>query len=325
MRSAAVVVPVYGAAAYLDQCVASLLNQDYGNYHIWLVDDLSTDGSWEIAQRWAGEHPDRITLMRNEENLGQGRSRMRAVAASDAEYILFVDSDDYVAPDYISAFMRANTGKEDVIIAGHTRDTDGRKAEVRVPDSPYTPALYAVACCKMFRRAFLTENGIDFSDSRKGEDIYFNLAAVICGARVRVIDYFGYFYRLNRASTTKSMTWQTNFEETVMAMFARLRLKFGDRVLTPQTREILEYAYAANIANALIVYDHGCGPRRMREKRAAVDRDIREGWPDLMRNRQLRFLRPKGVSLKIRLGVGAFYWSRRLRLDGLLFGLLSLI
>ena len=325
MRKASVIVPVYGAEQYLAQCLDSLLEQDYPEYDIILVDDCSRDRSFEIAREYATRYPDKIKLLRNEENIGQGRSRMRAVYVSDADYILFVDSDDYVAGDYISTFMKANDGDYDLIIAGYTRDTNGRMSKVCFPDSEYTIMLYSNACCKMIRRTFLTENGIDFTDARRGEDIYFACACYASRPKAKMIPYCGYYYRLNRNSTTKSMSWETGFEETVIRMFAEFRKHYGDRITTPEQKEKTDYVYVANIVNALVVYAHGCGLKRMKEKRQTVETDIHAHYSEIMKNKQLRFTRPVGVRLKIRMGVGAFYWSRKLHLDGLLFGLIALI
>ena len=323
--SAAIIVPVYGAVSYLEMCMNSLLKQDYDNYQIILVDDCSTDGSLQIAERYEKEYPDKVSLIRNEENIGQGRSRMKAIETTQADYILFVDSDDYISEDYISTFMRENDDHYDIVVAGHTRDIDGRLKPITVPDSPYTLVLYSVACCKMFRREYLTENRIDFTDSRKGEDIFFSLAIFACDPHYKIIGYTGYYYRLNRNSTTKSMDYETGFENNVMSMFAQFRERYRSRIDSDDKKTILEYAYAANIANALIVYNHGCGRKRMKEKLKTVDQDISDNYPGLMQNKETRFFRPETVSLKIRTGVGAFYWSRRLHLDGILFGLISLI
>ena len=324
-KKAEIIVPVYNAEKYLAQCLESLLGQDYENYHVTLVDDRSPDGSTEIAAEYAEKYPEKIRLMTNKENIGQGRSRMKAVYETDAEYILFVDSDDYVAPDYVSTYMRESEGDCDLIIGGFIKDIGGELKPFEIADSEYTLLLYSVACCKAFRRAFLTENGIDFSDSRKGEDIYFSVLCYCHKPKYKIIGYKGYYYRLNPASTTKSMNYENEFEKIVAAMFARAREAVPAESLTEAERRKVEYCYIANAVNALVVYGHGCGTKRMKEKLGFVDADLRAHYPDYMRNRDLRFLAPKGVSLKIRAGVGAFYWSGKLHLRKALFALIALI
>ena len=324
-RTASIIVPVYGAEKYLAQCLDSLLAQDYPEYDIILVDDCGKDRSLEIAGDYAARFPEKIRLLRNEENIGQGRSRMKAAAVSGADYIFFVDSDDYVAPDYVSTYMRESEGDYDLIIGGFTKDIGGELKPFEIADSEYTLLLYSVACCKAFRRAFLTGNRIDFSDSRKGEDIYFSVLCYCHRPKYKIIGYKGYYYRLNPASTTKSMNYENEFEKIVAAMFARAREVVPAESLTEAMRRKVEYCHIANAVNALVVYGHGCGTRRMKEKLAYVEADLKAQHPDYMRNPDLRFLRPKGVSLKIRAGVGAFYWSGKLHLRKALFGLISLL
>ncbi len=319
-----VIVPFYNVEKYIGQCLSSLQKQDYPDYDVILIDDKSPDQSKLVVERYVERYPDRFRLIINEENLGQGRSRMKAVKLTDAEYVMFVDSDDYVAPDYISTFVRA-AGGYDMVIAGHTRDIRGSLRKVSVADSFFTILLYPVACCKLYRRDFMIRNGIDFSDSRKGEDIYFSLAAFYSRPRFKVIRYYGYYYRLNPASTTRSMNYENEFEQIVKSMFDRFREKYDTAKMNKRMRQAVEYTYLANMVNALVVYGHGSKPAAMKKKLELINRDIEEHYPELMKNPYLGFLKPSGVSLKIRLGVGAYYLCRRFGLDKALFYLISLI
>ena len=325
MRKAEVIVPVYNAEQYLRQCLDSLTAQDYGNYHITLVDDCSPDRSMEIAREYADRYPEKIRLTQNAENIGQGRSRMKAVYETDAEYILFVDSDDYIAPDYISTYMRESEEDYDIVIGGFIKDINGEKKPFEIADSEYTLLLYSVACCKAFRREYLTKNKIDFSDSRKGEDIYFSVLCYCHKPKYKIIEYKGYYYRLNPASTTKSMNYENGFEKIVADMFAEAREVVPAESLTEEMGRKVEYCYIANAVNALAVYGHGCGRKRMKEKLGYIEKDLAAYYPNYMKNRDLRFFRPEGVSLKIRAGVGAFYWSGKMHMRNVLFSLISLI
>lgn len=321
-RTASIIVPVYGAEKYLAQCLDSLLAQDYPEYDIILVDDCGKDRSLEIAGDYAARFPEKIRLLRNEENIGQGRSRMKAAAVSGADYIFFVDSDDYVAPDYIRRYMEENTEDYDLLIGSFIRDAGGKKAPFAISDSDYTILLYSVACCKAFKRSFLLEHGIDFSDSRKGEDIYFSLAWYACRPRYRIIPYIGYYYRENPDSTTQSMNHENNFERIVAEMFDRFRRKYHPEKLPEDMRRKIEYAYIANMVNAMAVYNRGCGRARMKEKLDFFLGDLQEHYPDWRKNRDLRLFRPAEVSKRIRTGVGAFYWSTRLHMvRGLFYGI----
>ena len=331
MKSAAIIVPVYNAETWLHQCLDSLLSQDYPNYEIILIDDCSPDHSLEICRQYQQQNPDRIRLIQNEENIGQGRSRMKAVESTDADYVFFVDSDDYIAPCYISRYMaELKDGDLDLVIGGFTKDIDGKLKSFPIADSDYTILLYSVACCKMYRRAFLIQNHIDFSDSRKGEDIFFSLMCFYHRPKYRIIDYQGYYYRLNRKSTTTTMTWQTSFDEIVTHMFRQFYARADLSRCKAEKKQKIEYCYIANMVNALTVYSHGCGSTRMKDKLNRFRQELRSfentyGLEDVLQRKDLRFFRPRGISLRIRFGVGAFYWSTRLHLDGILFDLISRI
>ena len=320
-----VIVPFYNVEKYIGNCLSSLMKQDYPNYDVILIDDCSPDGSRAIVERYVERFPGKVKLLINEENLGQGRSRMKAVEATDADFIMFVDSDDYVATDYISTFVRSAGKKYDMVISGFTKDIQGKLNVFKVAHSSYTILLYPVACCKIYKRQFLIDNKIDFSDSRKGEDIYFSLATFYARPKYKVIDYYGYFYRLNPTSTTRSMNYEIEFEKIVMDMFDRFRKNFDTSKMNQKMRDAVEYTYVANIVNALVVYGHGCKPAKMMEKLAAVEEDVIRNYPEIMQNPNMGFFKPRSVSLKIRLGVGALYWCRRFHLEGILLRIISLI
>lgn len=89
-----IIVPIYNVAAYLRKCVDSLLNQDFSDYEIILVDDGSTDESGKIADCLACEQPNIIRTI-HQVNQGLSGARNTGIDAALGEYIVFVDSDDY--------------------------------------------------------------------------------------------------------------------------------------------------------------------------------------------------------------------------------------
>jgi len=93
-----VVMPSYNAAATVEEAVASVLGQSYPQVELVVVDDGSTDGSTEILQRLAAEHPDRITLIYQHRS-GPFAARNAALAHARGNYIAFLDADDTWHPD----------------------------------------------------------------------------------------------------------------------------------------------------------------------------------------------------------------------------------
>ena len=94
-----IIVPVYNVESYLERCVNSIINQTYHNLEIILVDDGSPDGSGDLCDKLA-KNDDRITVY-HKKNGGLSDARNYGVQNANGEYITFIDSDDFVAKDYI--------------------------------------------------------------------------------------------------------------------------------------------------------------------------------------------------------------------------------
>ena len=98
------IVPVYKVEKELARCVESLLQQDYNNYEIILVDDGSPDRSGEIADQLAEQNPQRIRVI-HQENRGLSGARNTGIRAAKGQYLSFIDSDDFIEPNMISLMV----------------------------------------------------------------------------------------------------------------------------------------------------------------------------------------------------------------------------
>lgn len=97
-----VATPLFNQGKYLREAVGSVINQTYPNWEMVIVDDGSTDDSYEQARALLAELDDpRLTLI-SQENSGLGATRNRAIKASDGSYVVCLDSDDMIAPDYFA-------------------------------------------------------------------------------------------------------------------------------------------------------------------------------------------------------------------------------
>ena len=98
-----VIIPVYNVKDYLSRCVDSVLSQTYNNLEIWLVDDGSTDGCSEICDEYV-KNDERIRVI-HKENGGLSDARNAALDAMKGDYLMFVDSDDFIHKDMISSLI----------------------------------------------------------------------------------------------------------------------------------------------------------------------------------------------------------------------------
>jgi len=94
MKKTSVIVPVYNAEKYLDKCIQSILNQDYKNIEVILIDDGSLDNSGNICDEYA-KVDSRVKVV-HKKNGGVSSARNCGIDIATGEFIMFVDSDDYI-------------------------------------------------------------------------------------------------------------------------------------------------------------------------------------------------------------------------------------
>ena len=120
-----VIVPVYNVEKYLDKCVQSIVNQTYKNLEIILVDDGSTDHCPALCDEWA-KKDERIQVI-HKKNGGLSSARNTAIDVISGEYVIFVDSDDWIDLDMIASMLEfAETNDADIVSGGfYFESTDG--------------------------------------------------------------------------------------------------------------------------------------------------------------------------------------------------------
>lgn len=262
-----VIIPIYNVEEYLERCLDSVLKQKYNNYEIICVDDCSSDHCSDILEEYKTKHSDKIIVLHNVQNMGLGKTRENGIKASSGDYIMFIDSDDYVKPDFINTYVSAVLRKPcDVVIGGYIKDIDGRLVEHKVSDSVWSLVTYTIACAKMFRKSFIIERNLKFSEIRCGEDIYFSMCLFCENPAYSVIDYAGYYYYFNRKSITGSLNYDKELERFVVRIFDEFLCKYKLQSLSENQKRVIEYNYISNMINSLIIYGHGCGIKKMRHK-----------------------------------------------------------
>ena len=118
-----VIVPVYNVEKYLDNCVMSILDQDYQNIEIILINDGSTDNSLAICHSYVGK--DKRVKLFSQKNQGLSAARNLGIQKANGEFVMFVDSDDYVEPSYCSAALSCQQKYDaDIVFFDYKRITN---------------------------------------------------------------------------------------------------------------------------------------------------------------------------------------------------------
>lgn len=185
-----IIVPIYNAENYLRRCVDSILNQEYTDFELMLVNDGSTDASGDICEEYGDQDPRIIVIQK--ENTGVSDSRNRALDRARGKYLQFLDSDDWITPDATRLFVRAaeEYGCDMVIsdfyrVVGERLSTKGDIEEEGVltreefaAHMMENPAdfYYGVLWNKLYRRDIVEEHNLRMdTDINWCEDFMFNL------------------------------------------------------------------------------------------------------------------------------------------------------
>lgn len=193
-----VIVPVYKAEQYLHACIDSILAQTYTNLEIILVDDGSPDTCPSICDEYASK--DSRMQVIHKENGGASAARNDGMKHCTGEYLVLIDSDDTVAPDWIEC-LYTSIADCDFVIAGVTYVKNGDKHCAKPASRALVDlvkcSLFGYSCNKLYRKAALC--GQEYPSGLR-EDLLFNLALVAAKKSYTVTDACGYYYMQRRDS-----------------------------------------------------------------------------------------------------------------------------
>lgn len=176
-----IIVPVFNTEKYVEDCIRSVLAQSYGNIELILVNDGSTDGSDAICKRF--EHLPGVRYLK-QDNQGATAARRRGVEAAAGEWILFVDSDDLLAPDAVAGMLEAG-GSAGIVYGGNqflerVNYLPDRLDRQRYLEMQYGRELSAGPWAKLFRKSLFDEKTLAFPRHlNRGEDYLMNLMLAI--------------------------------------------------------------------------------------------------------------------------------------------------
>ena len=237
-----VVIPVYNVKDYLEKCVDSVLAQTGADYEILLVDDGSTDGVCpEICDRYGREYPDRIRVI-HQENGGLGAARNTGIEAAQGEYLVFIDSDDYILPGLLEDVSAALAEHPcDIIDFGfQVVREDGTVTETHAGELPsgcvlslseYPQMLLVLpsAWRRVYRRSLFLNTGIRYPSRVWYEDIRTTLKLFAAADGVVSIPKPYYAYLVREGSITRNSNVKRNAE--ILEAFDDLRSWFTQQGL----------------------------------------------------------------------------------------------
>lgn len=218
-----IIIPVYNSEKHLQRCVESILNQDYENLEIILINDGSTDKSNLIMEHLAIQ--DIRVIIINKQNEGVAKTRNLGLQLATGKYVMFVDNDDFVSPTYVKSYVNYISKFDlDIVIGGYQRvNNHGSILFSDFPrDSNWGKYVILAPWAKIYNLQFLKTNNILFLDYPIGEDIFFNLFAFSKTKKIKAIPEKSYSWFFNENSI--SNTSQTGFDSRIDVVFLLKKL-----------------------------------------------------------------------------------------------------
>ncbi|MFD3420284.1 bifunctional glycosyltransferase/CDP-glycerol:glycerophosphate glycerophosphotransferase [Streptomyces decoyicus] len=224
MPDVSVVVIVYNDADRLPTAVQSVLDQTLRDVEVVIVDDCSTDRSFEVAQQLAAGHPGRVRAFQLPENSGAGgEPRNVGIQHTQGRYVMFLDSDDVLELNACRNMLEAAEETGSDIVSGLTvrlhMDTRNQKRDewyawlystTRTLESvTELPDLFVwdtLCTNKCYRREFLVENNLLFPKGMFYEDLVFIAEAYLAAQRITLIPNQVYFWHVHEQAAVKSVT-----------------------------------------------------------------------------------------------------------------------
>lgn len=219
-----VIVPMYNSEKYIDRCIESLIMQTYTDIEIVLVDDGSKDNTFTVCRKYT-ETDDRVKYF-FQENKGVSGARNTGILKSTGEYIMFVDSDDWMPTEGIELlYDKMQDNVLDMVIGGLSRVKEGEndyyKFEAKIltgQDSVakeisrcYLSALASSPCGKIYKRNIM--EGICFDEKMTlGEDLFFNLNYFNRCNSIEIISDVVYYYADDNSNSLTNSYIRNTFE-----------------------------------------------------------------------------------------------------------------
>lgn len=209
MKKVSIIVPIYNAEEYIRRCIDSLINQTYKNIEIILLNDGSTDSTDKIIKSYKDK---RINYIKKE-NTGIGNTRNLGILKSTGDYIMFIDSDDYMESNAVEVLVNKALEEDyDLVVCNYYLDTPSKKLKIsfrsaidnsNIKNNPdvLTDINYAPWNKIYHKRLFLNDNN-RFIEGIKYEDAPFVIECICASKKIGFTSEYLFHYVMQKSGET---------------------------------------------------------------------------------------------------------------------------
>ncbi len=294
-----IIVPVYNMAGggKLAFCLDSLINQTISDYEIICVDDASTDNSVEVLEQYSLEYPDKIRVVVHERNKRQGGAKNTGLSHACGDWIGFIDSDDWIAPDFYEKLLKKaeETGADMVgcdynLVQEHTFEVgqivqNNPAEQAGVLDEEKHRSLIMRSgsmVIKIYKHQVIKDNHLDFPEGIFYED---NCAGPVWSVYFKHFEKVNeplYYYYQHNTSTVHYVTEEKCRDRMIAG--EKLLMEMKQRGFLEQYHEEIEYRFTElYFENTLFSYMLGAKNKRLSFVEE-LKTGIQKAFPEFRRN-----------------------------------------
>lgn len=210
MVKVSVIVPIYNVSEFLDRCLNSIVNQTLKDIEIILINDGSTDDSKVIIDKYMNQYKNIILI--DKKNEGVGKARNDGIKKASGEYIIFVDSDDYIKENMLEEFYEYSRKHSLDMTTGfyykvkNNKEILWKTPKYKMGNVKTSPniilAVEYTSWGKLYKRSMIIENDIFFEENKNYEDIPFVYKCLLKSKLVGQLTEGYYYHSINNNQTT---------------------------------------------------------------------------------------------------------------------------
>lgn len=233
-----IIIPIYNVEKYIQRCLESVMTQKTDSFDVecLLIDDCTPDNSMDIAKEMVNNYQGKIEFifLKHQQNKGLSETRNTGIRNATGDFVLFIDSDDYLMPDSLTCMMEAKKQHPNAdIIIGNVYEQKYKKEQYHINKAQYiqggkevrqwmlTHEFAISAWNKLFNRKFLIDNDLFFEPGILHEDVPWTFILYTKISSILLIPEVTYYYWYNDDSISNA---KRPNEKTVKSLTAGCRI-----------------------------------------------------------------------------------------------------
>ena len=271
-----IIVPCYNTEKYLNKCIDSVLNSTFKDLEIKLIDDGSKDNTYKILEEYAKK--DNRVRIYTQENIGQAKTRNKAINLAKGKYLFFLDSDDYIDLDLLEKLYNETKNSDIVVSDAKGIDEFGKELNIIkfIEYSDNSIKNYILNSSGpawiLIKKDIITKNKLYFYEDHIYEDIAVVPAWGIFANNISYVPNTYYYYLQRSGSTMNQTTYSKKLEDIFYS------LEYLKNIFKDKYTEEIEFIYIEHLLHAASLRFYKFGKLDMIDKISDIMKENFKNW-----------------------------------------------